>query len=56
MQGINSLLRVVRLAQAAWGSCGCPIRGGVQGKVGWGPGQPDLVGGVANRGLELDNL
>jgi len=24
-------------------SCGCPIPGGVQGQVGWGPGQSDLV-------------
>ena len=23
--------------------CGCPISGGVQGQVGWGPGQPGLV-------------
>ena len=24
--------------------CGCPIPGGAQGWVGWGPGQPELVG------------
>jgi len=23
--------------------CGCPISGGVQGQVGWGPGQPGVV-------------
>jgi len=23
--------------------CGRPITGGVQGQVGWGPGQPELV-------------
>jgi len=23
--------------------CGCPVPGSVQGQVGWGPGQPDLV-------------
>ena len=23
--------------------CGCPIPGGVQGQVGWGPGLPGLV-------------
>jgi len=23
--------------------CGCPIPGGVQGQVGWGPGQPGLI-------------
>ena len=27
---------------AQWG-CGCPIPGGVQGQVGWGPVQPGLV-------------
>ena len=31
------------LAQAAQRGCGCPIPGGVQGQVGWGPGQPALV-------------
>ena len=30
---------------AACRSCGCPIPGGAQGQVGWGPGQSDLVGG-----------
>ena len=46
MWGRNSLLR------GRWGtgtgcpeSCGCPIPGGAQGQVGWGPGQPELVGG-----------
>ncbi|XP_074422456.1 natural killer cell receptor 2B4-like isoform X2 [Larus michahellis] len=34
------------LAQVAQRSCGCPIPGGVQGQVGWGLGQPGLVGGV----------
>jgi len=33
------------LAQAAQRSCGCPIPGGVQGQLGMGPGQPELVGG-----------
>jgi len=28
------------LEQAAQRGCGCPIPGGVQGQVGWGPGQP----------------
>jgi len=40
-------------------SCGCPIPGGVQGQLGWGPGQMDLSGGwylpVVGR-LELDDL
>ena len=31
------------LEQAAQRGCGCPIPGGVQGWVGWGPGQPGLV-------------
>ena len=31
------------LAQAAQRGCGCPIPGGVQGQVGWGPGQPGLL-------------
>jgi len=37
--------RVVR----RWHSCPeklwCPIPGGAQGQVGWGPGQPEVVGG-----------
>jgi len=38
--------RVVR----PWRGCGCPVPGGVQGQVGWGPGQLVLdleVGGPA---------
>ena len=31
------------LAQAAQRGCGYPVPGGVQGEVGWGPGQPGLV-------------
>jgi len=36
----------------------CPIPGGNQGQVGWGPGQTDLVGGSLDhdRGLELGGL
>jgi len=47
------------LAQAAQRGCGCPVPGGVQGQVGWGPGQPGLVlneevgGPACSRGLEL---
>ena len=51
--GENTSSRVVReifyrevgeaLAQAAQRGCGCPMPGGVQGQVGWGPRQPDLV-------------
>ena len=31
------------LAEAAQRSGGCSIPGGVQGQVGWSPGQPGLV-------------
>ena len=31
------------LEQAALRCCGCPIPGGVQGQVGWDPGQPGLA-------------
>ena len=31
------------LEQAAQRGCGCPVPGGVQGQVGWDPGQPGLV-------------
>jgi len=33
------------LERAAQRGCGCPVPGGVQGQVGWGPGQPGLVNG-----------
>ena len=33
------------LEQAAQRGCGCPVLGGVQGQIGWGPGQPGLVNG-----------
>ena len=32
------------MEQAAWRGCGCPVPVGVKGQVGWGPGQPGLVG------------
>jgi len=47
------------LAQAAQRGYGCPAPGDVQGQVGWGPGQPDLVLNVevgspaCGRGLEI---
>ena len=46
------------LAQAAQSGCGCPIPGGVEGQVRWGPVQPDLVDGNSACGmdLELDQL
>ena len=31
------------LEQAAQRGCGCPVPEGVQGQVGWGPGQSGLV-------------
>jgi len=31
------------LEQAAQRGCGCPVLGGVQVWIGWGPGQPGLV-------------
>ena len=31
------------LEQAAQRGCGCPVHGGVQSQVGWGPGQPSLL-------------
>jgi len=36
--------------QDAQRSCGCPIPGGVQGQVGWGPGQPYILGGSPAHG------
>jgi len=34
----------VRPWQCCSESCGCPIPAGAQGRVGWGHGQPELVG------------
>jgi len=36
--------------------CGCPILGGVQGQVGWGPGQPGLVLNVEVGGPGCDRM
>ena len=50
------------MEQVAKRSCGCPIPGGVQGQVGWSPGQPDLVLDLTvdkpghSKWLELDDL
>jgi len=46
------------LEQVAQRRCGCPISGGIQGQVGWDPGQPDLVAGNPDhgRGMELHDL
>ena len=49
------------LEQTAQRRCGCPIPGGVQGQVSWGPVQPGLVpdleagGPVCGRGLGPDD-
>ena len=42
-------MRVVR-CQAAQRGYGCLIPGGVEGQVGWGPGQPGLVLNLENGG------
>ena len=46
------------LEQVAQRNCAWPIPGGIQGQAGWGPGQPDLVGGVPAHGggVELNDL
>jgi len=46
------------LEQIAQRSCCCPLPGSVQGQVGRGFAQPDLVEGVPAHGreLELDDL
>ena len=33
------------ISLSAQKGCGCPVPGGVQGQVGWGPGQHGLVNG-----------
>ena len=38
-----ALTKEVQFPSVVQRSCGCPISGGVQGQVGWGPGQPGLV-------------
>ena len=37
----NLLGRTLNIPET--GGCGCSVPGGVQGQVGWGPGQPGLV-------------
>ena len=46
------------MSQAAHRSCGPAIPEGIQDQIGWGPGQPDLVGSnpVHKRGVELGDL
>jgi len=49
---------VEALEQITQRSYGCPIPGDIQGQVGWGLEQPDLVVGSSahDRELELDGL
>ena len=50
------------LEQAAQRGWGCPVPGGVQGWVGWDPGQPGVVlnvevgGPACGGGLEIHDL
>lgn len=50
----------VPLFWPAWSGptcCACPILRGIRDWIGWGPGQPELVGdNPAHRGLEPDEL
>jgi len=39
--------------QVAQKDCGCPIPGGVQDQVGWGPGQPHLMSANPIHGQEI---
>ena len=46
------------LEQVAQRNCGCPIPGDIQGQIGWGPGQPELVCGnpACVRGVKTRSL
>ena len=46
MLGENSSLGGQRGAGTAARKLWCPIPGGTEGQAGWGPGQPELVGGA----------
>ena len=50
--------RVVRPWHSCPESCGCPIPAGTQGQAGWGPGWPELLGGIPalSRRLGLGGL
>jgi len=41
------------LEQVAKRSCGCPLPGSVQGRVGWSSEQPGLVEGVPAHGIRV---
>jgi len=55
---IRKKIFMMRVAQVAQRSCGCPIIGNVQGQVGQGLEQPGLVEDVAanGRAVELDDI
>ena len=42
------------LERAAQRGCGCPVPGGAQSQVGWGPGQPGLVLDMENGSPAFD--
>jgi len=42
------------LEQVTQRDCGCPIPRGTPGQVGWGPGQPRLVGGSPDNSREFE--
>jgi len=49
-------MRMVRHWHCCPESCGCSISGGAEGQVGWGFGQPVLVGGVSAHGRGWDEM
>ena len=44
------------LARVAQRSSECPIPGGAQGKVGWDPGQTELLGGAPAGGRDWNRI
>ena len=45
IRGHLHVLPIILVKEWSTDTSGCPIPGGAQGQVGWGPGQPELVGG-----------
>jgi len=62
LRGKSFPQRAVRPWHSCPESCGCPIPGGAQGHIGWGPGQPELLPDSVLAilptagGLELDDI
>ena len=50
----NVTERVVRRWHCCSEKLWCPISGGTEGQVGWGPGQPELVEGSPAHGMGLE--